>query len=46
MSQSIDSRDHDLHFAYNRVIGEGTQEAYEAMQKEISHRQFADKIFY
>ena len=44
-SHSVDSRDHDLHYAYQRVIGEGTHEAYLAMELEIAHRQFSDKLF-
>jgi len=34
-----------LHFNYQRVLEEGTAEAYAALQKEIDHRQFADKLF-
>ena len=43
--ESVDSRDHDLHMHYNRVIREGTEEAHKDLEKEINHRQFMDKIF-
>jgi len=41
----VDSRDHDLHYNYQRVLSEGTEEAYAALQKEIEHRMFTDKLF-
>ena len=41
----VDSRDHDLYSAYQRVIREGTPEANEALEKEIAHRKFADELF-
>lgn len=41
----VDSRDHDLHMAYQRVTREGTTEAYAALQHELEHRQFYDKLF-
>ena len=43
--EMVDSRDHDLHMHYNRVIREGTEEAHEALAKEIEHRQFFDMLF-
>ena len=44
-SEMVDSRDHDLHRAYHRVVSEGTTEAYSDLEKEIAHRQFVDKLF-
>jgi hypothetical protein len=44
-SEMVDSRDHDLHMLYQRVISEGTPESYEALQKELDHRQFVDSLF-
>ena len=41
----VDSRDHDLHVLYEQVIAEGTQEAYAALEAELSHRQFMDSLF-
>ena len=41
----VDSRDHDLHYFYQQVIADGTSEAYEALAKELEHRQFVDKLF-
>lgn len=43
--EMVDSRDHDLHMHYNRVIRDGTEEAHKDLEKEIAHRQFMDKIF-
>ena len=43
--EMVDSRDHDLHMHYRRVIGLGTEEAHKDLEKEIAHRQFMDKIF-
>ena len=44
-SQMVDSRDNNLHFHYNRVLNENSEEAYAALQAEIEHRQFVDKVF-
>lgn len=41
----VDSRDHDLHVLYNRVVSEGTPEAYAELENELEHRQFVDKLF-
>ena len=38
----VSSRDHDLHFYYNRVMSHGTEEDYQNLQNEIDHRQFID----
>ena len=43
--EMVDSRDHDLHMHYRRVIGLGTEEAHKDLEKEIAHRQFMDEIF-
>lgn len=43
--EMVDSRDHDLHVAYQRVLNEGTEEAYAELQAELEHRQFVDKLF-
>lgn len=43
--EMVDSRDHDLHVAYQRVLHEGSQSAYEQLQAEIDHRQFIDQLF-
>lgn len=43
--EMVDSRDHDLHFAYQLVIEEGTPEAYEQFERELEHRQFTDMLF-
>ena len=34
-----------MHFQCQRVLSQGTAEAYAALQKEIEHRQFTDKLF-
>ena len=41
----VSSRDHDLHFYYNRVMSHGTEEDYTNLQNEIDHRQFIDNMF-
>jgi len=41
----VDSRDHMLHMLSERVMKEGTPEAYEELQKEIDHRRFVDGLF-
>ena len=41
----VDSRDNDLAMLTNQVMSEGTEEAYDALQKEIDHRQFVDMLF-
>ena len=41
----VDSRDHDLHYLFERVVAEGTTEAYTALQAELDHRQFIDTLF-
>ena len=41
----VSSRDVDLHFHYNRVMREGTQEAYNDLQNELDHRQYVDELF-
>ena len=43
--EMVDSRDHDLHVAYQRVLSEGSTEAYEELQAELEHRQFIDRLF-
>jgi len=42
--EHVSSRDHDLHFYYNRVMSHGTQEDYDNLAKEIEHRQFIDSF--
>ena len=42
---AVDSRDNNLHFWYNLVLEEPTQENYEGLNKEIAHRMKVDKIF-
>ena len=44
-SEVVDSRDHDLHFLYQRVVSEGTPEAYAELEAELQHRQFVDGLF-
>ena len=41
----VDSRDHDLHYLYNRVVSQGTVEAIEEMENELAHRKFVDFLF-
>ena len=41
----VDSRDHDLHIAYERVVLEGTPEAYRELERELEHRKFTDLLF-
>lgn len=41
----VDSRDHDLHVLYNRVMTTGSSEDMEALQKELNHREFVDSLF-
>lgn len=41
----VSSRDVDLHYHYNRVMREGTQEAYADLQSELEHRQSIDALF-
>ncbi len=41
----VSSRDVDLHYHYNRVLREGTQEAYAELQNELEHRQYVDELF-
>ena len=43
--EMVDNHNHDLHYYYNRVIHEGTEEAHKDLEKEIAHRQLMDKIF-
>ena len=43
--EMVDSRDHDLHMAYQKVLREGTEEAHQMLEKEVEHRQFFDKLF-
>ena len=45
MSDTVSSRDVDLHYYYNRVMREGTQEAYNDLKIELDHRQYVDKLF-
>ena len=40
----VDSRDHDLHFLYNRVMN-GDKTAVAEMQQELEHREFVDSLF-
>ena len=42
--ETVDSRDHDLHVLYNRVMA-GDSEAVPEMEKELAHRTFVDKLF-
>jgi len=42
---AVDSRDVGLHFWYNMVLTEPTQENYEGLQNEIAHRMKVDDIF-
>ena len=41
----VDSRDHDLHMAFQAVIQNGTEESHKQLEKEIAHRQFFDNLF-
>ena len=43
--EMVDSRDGGLHFAYQRLIEEGTPEAYQEFERELEHRQFTDMLF-
>ena len=43
--ESVDSRDHELHFLYNKVMADGSSESMLALEKEIEHRQFIDRLF-
>ena len=43
--ETVDSRDHDLHQCYQRVVNEGTEEAYAELEAELEHRQFIDGLF-
>ena len=45
MNDVVSSRDVDLHIYYNRVMHEGTQEAYNDLKNELDHRQYVDKLF-
>jgi len=45
IGETVDSRDHDLHQKYQRVVSEGTPEAYAELQDELEHRQFFDGLF-
>ena len=40
----VDSRDHDLHYLYNRVMS-GDKTAVPEMQAELEHREFVDALF-
>jgi len=42
---AVDSRDNNLHFWYNMVLTEPTQENYDGLNNEIAHRMKVDKIF-
>ena len=44
-SELVDSREVDLHFFYQRVMREGTAQAYADLKNELEHRQFVDKLF-
>lgn len=46
VEEMVDSRDHDLHYYYQRVVREGTAAAYQALEKEVAHREFTDKLFH
>ena len=41
----VDSRDHDLHYLYNRVMMTGSSESMQDLQKELEHREFVDSLF-
>ena len=43
--ETVDSRDHDLHQKYQKVVNEGSEEAYAELQAELEHRQFFDGLF-
>lgn len=43
--QTVDSRENKLHYLSQRVMSEGTPEAYAELQAEIEHRQFVDALF-
>jgi len=42
--EMVDSREHDLHVLYQRVMA-GDSEAVPEMEKELAHREFVDKLF-
>lgn len=42
--EMVDSREHDLHVLYQRVMA-GDAEAVPEMEKELAHREFVDKLF-
>ena len=37
-ANAVDSRDHELHMLYNRVMNEPSEENHKALQAEIDHR--------
>jgi len=41
----VDVRDQDIDFHMQKVMTEGTPEAYADLEKEINHRQFMDGLF-